>query len=71
MSGMHPFLFVIKLHTTIRLKELAAALIAVAGALMVIGSMMPMGRRGGQWLAGLALAAGGVIAVIALHWGAK
>jgi len=38
---------------------------------MVIGSMMPMGRRGGQWLAGLALAAAGVIAVIALHWGAK
>jgi len=68
---MHPLLFVIKLHTTIRLKELAAALIAVAGALMVIGAMMPMGRRGGQWLAGLALAGAGVIAVIALHWGAK
>ena len=68
---MHPLLFVIKLHTTIRLKELAAALIAIAGALMVIGSMMPMGRRGGQWLAGLALAGAGVIAVIALHWGAK
>jgi hypothetical protein len=68
---MHPLLFVIKLHTTIRLKELAAALIAIAGALMVIGSMMPMGRRGGQWLAGLALAVAGVIAVIALHWGAK
>ena len=70
MSGMHLLPFVIKLRTTIRLKELAAALIAVAGALMVIGSMMPMGRRGGQWLAGLALAGGGVIAVIALHWGA-
>jgi hypothetical protein len=68
---MHPLLFVIKLHTTIRLKELAAALIAIAGALMVLGSMMPMGRRGGQWLAGLALAGAGVIAVIALHWGAK
>jgi hypothetical protein len=68
---MHPLLFVIKLHTTIRLKELAAALIAIAGALLVLGSMMPMGRRGGQWLAGLALAGAGVIAVIALHWGAK
>src|SRR5438067_2431608 len=53
------------------LLDLGAALIAVAGALMVIGSMMPMGRRGGQWLAGLALAGAGVIAVIALHWGAK
>ena len=71
MSGMHLLLFLIKPHTTGRLKEVAAALIAVAGALMVIGSMMPMGRRGGQWFAGLALAAGGVIAVIALHWGAK
>ncbi len=71
MSAMHALLFLIKPHTTTRLKELAAALIAVAGALMVIGSMMPMGKRGGQWLAGLALAAAGVIAVIALHWGTK
>lgn len=68
---MHLAMFVIKLHTTIRLKEVAAALIAIAGALMVLGSTMPMGRRGGQWLAGLALAVAGVIAVIALHWGAK
>ena len=68
---MHSLLFVIKLHTTIRLKELAAALIAIAGAVMVLGSMMPMGRRGSQWIAGLALAVAGVIAVIALHWGAK
>jgi hypothetical protein len=30
-----------------------------------------MGRRGSQWFAGLALAAAGVIAVVALHWGAK
>ena len=68
---MHSLLFVIKLHTTIRLKELAAALIAIAGAVMVLGSMMPMGRRGSQWLSGLAFALAGVLAVIALHWGHK
>jgi hypothetical protein len=67
---MHSILSTYTLHTTIRLKEVAAALVAVAGGLLVLGAMMPMGRRGGQWFAGLALAAAGVIAVIALHWGA-
>jgi hypothetical protein len=66
--GMHPLLF-ITVHNVLRLKEVSAALVAIAGALMVIGSMMPMGRRGGTWLAGLALVLAGVLAVIALHWG--
>lgn len=56
-------------HNALRLKEVAGALIAIAGAVMVLGSMMPMGRRGSQWLSGLALALAGVLAVIALHWG--
>jgi len=65
---MHPLLF-IAVHNSLRLKEVAGALIAIAGGVMVLGSMMPLGRRGSQWLAGLALALGGVILVIALHWG--
>ena len=65
---MHPLLF-ITAHNALRLKEVAAALVAIAGGLMFLGATMPMGRRGGQWLAGLALAIGGVLAVIALHWG--
>jgi hypothetical protein len=67
---MHTILSTYTLHTTIRLKEVAAALVAVGGGFLLLGSMMPMGRRGSQWLAGLALAAAGVIAVVALHWGA-
>ena len=65
---MHPLLFM-TVHNSLRLKEVAGALIAIAGGVMVLGSMMPLGRRGSQWLAGLALALGGVILVIALHWG--
>jgi hypothetical protein len=65
---MHPLLFITK-HNGIRLEEVAAALVAIAGGLMFLGATMPMGRRGGQWLAGLALAIAGVLAVIGLHWG--
>jgi hypothetical protein len=66
---MHTFLFSISQHNGVRLEEVAAALVAIAGGLMLLGSMMPMGRRGSSWLAGLALAAAGVLAVIGLHWG--
>lgn len=65
---MHPLLG-ITAHNANRLEEVAAALVAIAGGLMVLGSMMPMGRRGSQWLSGLAFAVAGVLAVIALHWG--
>ena len=66
--GMHPLLF-ITVHNALRLREVSAALVAIAGALMAFGSMMPLGRRGGTWLAGLALIIAGVLGVIALHWG--
>lgn len=65
---MHPLLG-ITAHNALRLREVAAALIAIAGAVMLLGTMMPMGKRGSQWLAGLAFAIAGVLAVIALHWG--
>jgi hypothetical protein len=65
---MHSLLF-ITVHNALRLKEVSAALVAIAGALMAFGSMMPLGRRSGTWLAGLALLIAGVLAVIALHWG--
>jgi hypothetical protein len=65
---MQPLLFITK-HNGVRLEEVAAALVAIAGGLMFLGSMMPMGRRGSTWLAGLALAVAGVLAVVGLHWG--
>jgi high-affinity Fe2+/Pb2+ permease len=67
---MHPLLG-LTVHNALRLQEVAGALIAIAGGVMVFGSMMPMGRRGSQWLSGLAFAIAGVLAVIALHWGHK
>jgi hypothetical protein len=57
-------------HTTIRFKELAGLALAVGGALNVIGSLMPFGRRGGQALGGLCVAAAGVLFVLAFRWGA-
>jgi hypothetical protein len=66
---MYLLAFTIKQHTMIRLEEVGAALAAVAGALLFLGAMTPMGRRGTQLLAGLALAVGGVLVVIAIHWG--
>jgi hypothetical protein len=67
---MHPLLG-LTVHNALRLEEVAGALIAIGGGVMVLGSMMPMGRRGSQWLSGLAFALAGVLAVIALHWGHK
>ncbi len=64
---MHPLLG-LTVQSANRLEEVAGALIAIAGGVMVLGSMTPMGRRGSQWLSGLALAVAGVLLVIGLHW---
>jgi hypothetical protein len=66
---MYLLAFTIKQQTMIRMEEVGAALGAVAGALLFLGALSPMGRRGTQLLAGLALAAGGVLFVVAIHWG--
>lgn len=56
-------------HTTIRLEEIGALLAAVAGALLALGAVTPLGRRAGMLSGGIALAAGGVLVILALHWG--
>ena len=67
---MHPLLG-LTAHNTVRLEEVAGALIAIAGGVMLLGAMTPMGRRGSLWLSGLALALAGVLLVVGLHWGHK
>jgi hypothetical protein len=56
-------------HTGIRLAELGFLLAAIAGGLVLIVAIIPIGRRVGTALAGLALAAGGVLLIVATHWG--
>jgi hypothetical protein len=56
-------------HTGIRLAELGFLLVAISGALVLIGAIVPVGRRVGTGLAGLALGAGGVLMIVATHWG--
>jgi hypothetical protein len=62
-------LLAITRHTGIRLAELGFLLAAIAGALLLLGAIVPFGRRLGAGIGGLALAAGGVLLVVATHWG--
>lgn len=56
-------------HNSLRLKEVAELLAAIAGAALFLGAITPMGRRGGQLVGGAALAIGSVLFIVALHWG--
>lgn len=62
-------LLAITRHTGIRVAELGFLLAAIAGALLLIGAILPVGRRVGTALAGLALGVGGVLMIVAIHWG--
>jgi hypothetical protein len=57
-------------HTGIRLAEVGSALAAVAGGLLVLGAITPFGRRAGMFFAGIALAAAGILLVLAIRYGA-
>ena len=56
-------------NSTRRLEEIAGLLGAVAGALLAFAAVIPLGRRAGQLLAGVALIAAGVLAILGLHYG--
>jgi hypothetical protein len=56
-------------HQTLRVEEIAGALAAIAGAALLFGAMTPMARRMGQIFGGLALAAAGVLFVLAVRYG--
>jgi drug/metabolite transporter (DMT)-like permease len=65
---MHTLALQLTQHRSLQLMEVAGAAAAGAGALVFNGSGGPFGRRGGQALGGLLLAAAGVLWVVALHW---
>jgi hypothetical protein len=58
-------------HQTLRVEEIAGALAAIAGAALLFGAMTPMARRLGQIAGGLALAASGVLFVLAVRYGLR
>jgi hypothetical protein len=60
-----------KAHQTLRIEEVAGALAAVAGAAFFFGAMTPMARRVGQIFGGIALAAAGVLFVLAVRYGVR
>ena len=67
---MHILALSFKPHTTLRIEEIVGALVAIAGAAFFFGAMLPMSRRTGQILGGVALAAAGVLFVLAIRYGA-
>jgi hypothetical protein len=54
---------------TLRVEEVAGACAAIAGAALFLGAMTPFMRRFGQLVGGLALAAAGVLLVLAVRYG--
>ena len=56
---------------TLRVEEIAGALAAIAGAALFLGAMTPLARRAGQLFGGLALAAAGVLFLLAVRYGVR
>jgi hypothetical protein len=66
---MHLVALSFNAHQTLRVEEISGALAAIAGAALLFGPMTPMARRMGQIFGGLALAAAGVLFVLAVRYG--
>jgi hypothetical protein len=62
-------LLAITQHSGVRLAEVGLVLAAVAGAALALGAVTPFGRRSGNLVGGLALAAGSILVIVAVHWG--
>jgi hypothetical protein len=56
-------------HSGIRIAELGFLLGAAGGAALALTALASSGARVGKFVAGVALAAGSVLLVIAAHWG--
>jgi hypothetical protein len=68
---MHILALSFTAHKTLRVEELAGALAALAGAAILIGGLMPFGRRFGMIAGGLLLAASGVVFLLAVRYGVR
>ncbi|HUY58654.1 MAG TPA: hypothetical protein VMV16_10490 [Solirubrobacteraceae bacterium] len=61
-------IFAFTRHTGVRVAEIGFAFVAIAGALLAVAPVTRFGRRG-TIAAGVALAGGAVIVIIAIRWG--
>ena len=55
--------------TGYRLAEVGEALGVIGGLALLLGGLTPFGKRLGQTIAGLALAVGFVLLLVATRWG--
>jgi hypothetical protein len=61
-------IFAFTRHTGVRVAEIGFALVAIAGALLAVAPLTRFGRPG-TIAAGVGLAAGAVLVIIAIRWG--
>jgi hypothetical protein len=65
-----PFIFAISRHTGVRLAEVGFLLLAIAGIWLVASQIPALKLDQFRFVvAGLAIAAAGVLLVVATHWG--
>lgn len=60
---------VLKKHTGVQLAELGEALGAVGALALLLGAVMPLARRAGQFIGGLLIGGGFVLLLIVTRWG--
>jgi hypothetical protein len=68
---MHLLALSFNARDTLRVEEIAGALAALAGVALFVGAMTPFMRRFGQLLGGAALAAAGVLFLLAVRYGVR
>lgn len=56
-------------HTSLRVAELGLVLMLLAGAGLLFAAVIPFGRKPGTAIAGVALGAGAVLMIVAIHFG--
>ncbi len=62
-------LLAISHHGGTRIAEVGFLLGAIAGAVLALGAITPFGKKMGTLVAGVAIAAGAVLLIIAVRWG--